>query len=274
MKSLLYKLLPLTFVFLLTLSCQEEEDPDLQEFEVSMNPVTEAISVIESGRTESDPVVLTDLYFELFDDECNHVDTESRMFSEGVIDPIILPNLSAGKYHYSLRITGEQSITFDSVSHFTISSDTILEAHLNNKQMRYRFEETSNFTDPDVHRVTYLLNYSSSYWWEHFVCNETGNWFNDEFDGFLSETVYSPDFNTSFGYQSPRELESVQVKFYNSNNSLIRSTIIPLVKSLELNHSYTFQINLSSIWSSDPNGSSIKVNLEEVSWEEEVIEVN
>lgn len=273
----LHTTLSLVLIAALLFSCNDESDenPDLQEFEVSINPIPEAINIVENGRLANGPTEFTDFFYYLYDSECNEIDSEGRMLFGGEsIESIVLPNLTAGTYYYRISLHGAANIKYDSVGSFELASDTALDVYLNNKQMRFKFDEVSDFSDVDVEYVTYAINYSTIYWYEHFQCEESGTWYSDTMGGAFSETVYAPDFDTFFEHQSPAEIESVQIKFYNSSSTLLKSTIIPLVKSLEMHHSYTFQIDLSSIWASEAGSNSIQLNLEEFSWTEETVEVN
>lgn len=275
----LHTTLSLVLIATLIFSCSDESDEnaDLQEFEVSINPIPEAINIVENGRLANGPTEFTDFFYYLYDSECNEIDSEGRMLFGGEsIESIVLPNLTAGTYYYRIALHGAANIKYDSVGSFELASDTVLEAYLNNKQMRFRFHEVSDFSETEVSHITYFIHYNTIYEYEHFSCEAMGNWNAITLDGFFSTSVYGsdPDLDSQFEYQSPLEMESVQVKFYNSDNTLLKSSIIPLVRSLEKHHSYTFQIDLSSIWASDPNGSSIYLNLEDFSWTEETVEVN
>ncbi|WP_462249387.1 hypothetical protein [Ekhidna sp.] len=276
--KLTIKTLSLLLFFALSSSCKDSEpviDSNPEAFQITLNPLTSVLN-LNSGRTTSsgDSIVFTDQFFTLLDENCSEVDSEGGMIYDGQLKPIVLPNIEAGKYYYSLSVAGSNNIRYDSSASFTINSDTVLDAYVNNKQMRFKFIETSGFSEPTVEYVSYILNYSTSYRYDNFICLDSGVWETDNLDGYIDNSAYLSDLNTDFEYSDPIDLESVQVKFYESNQTLVKSYIIPIVRELKKHHSYSFEIDLSAIWSSEQAGSSVNIILEEIDWSEETIDLN
>lgn len=271
MKKYLFLLI---FPFLLACDDDDDTDREVERFQVTVNPKLDALNIVESGRQDySDSIYLTDYSYTLLDENCNEIDSEGRMF-DGELPTVVIPNLEAGTYYYSLTIQGQENIRYDTAASFTLSSDTTIDAYVQNRQMRFRFDEISEFDAAEVYYVTYFLNYDNMYWYIFDTCPEpAGYWSHDEFDGYIDATAYS-EYDTDFRYSNPIDLTSVQVKFYNNDSQLIQSHIIDIDKALKVHHSYTFEINLDAIWSGNTSGNYIDINIVDVEWTEETVELN
>lgn len=270
------KVTPLFILVALVLtSCFNDKSPEpsVENFKVSINAIIDPLNIV-NGRIENDTTVTyTDLYFYLKDSACNDIDSQGTMLNDENPPPVVLPNLPAGKYYYYISLTGSENILYDSASSFIIESDTSLTAHLSNQQFRYRFKETSNFDANDVYYIRYQLNVSTLYRYDYHPCADSATWGIDMIDAYIDNIGYSSSYDTDYYYNYPADLESVQVKFYDQNSVLLKSHIVPLTKELKIHHSYTFEVDLTSIWEG-ADGSRIDLNIEEVSWVEETIEVN
>ncbi|WP_421765100.1 hypothetical protein [Ekhidna sp.] len=255
---------------LIFVSCTDADEATIDTYQVSVTAKIDAVDLIETARMNQD-ITFTDVYFSLMDSTCNEIESEGHMIYDGELPPVVLPNIPAGKYYYSLKVSGSEGISYENSSNFTIHSDTTLEALLENHQMRYRFVETSDFDSANAHYVNYLLNFTSYDRFDHFTCPDSAAWITENYDGYVDASGYPP-YTTEFQYYHPLNLESVQIKFYGENSTLMKSHIIPLEKELLVHHSYTFKVDLSSIWSGTET-NSIQINLEDVTWIEEDIEL-
>lgn len=252
------------------ISCTDSDEATLDSYQVSVTALIDAVDLVENARIDEE-IYFTDVYFSLMDSTCNEIESEGRMIYDSVLTPVVLPNIPAGKYYYSLQVNGNEGISYETSSNFTISSDTTLEALLENHQMRFRFSETSDFDSTNAYYVNYLLHFTSYDRYDHFNCPDSAAWITENYDGYVDAIGYPP-YTTEFRYYHPLNLESVQVKFYGENSTLLKSHIIPLEKDLEMHHSYTFNVDLSNIWSGAET-NSIQINLEEITWIEEEIEI-
>lgn len=258
-------------------ACTENEPDPLQEtFEVSIVPSLDAIEVRE-GRVANNEVYITDYFYYLYDVDCNEIDSEGRMTSDGQVPNLVLPNLEGGTYYVSLALAGNQNIRYDTAFAFTLESDTTLEASLANYQTRFRMSEVSDFIEPEVHQVRYFLNFDAYHRYVFTHCTDgPGEWITESYDGYLSQTGYdyNADFSTELYYHYPTDITSVQVKFLDQNEHVLKSYIIELEKQLLLHHSYTFEVNLDAIWTNATAGNAIILNVEDVAWTEETVELN
>ncbi len=261
--------------FVLLVSCNDAtEEPLIENFNVSISSKVDALDIIEGGRTTSEePITYTDAFYYLYDSTCSEVASEGTMLFGEALPPMVFPNLPAGKYFYSLEVRASEGLSFDTTASFVLESDTVLETVLTNKQFRFKFEDTSNFNDAEVDRINFSLNFSTIYIPSRNRCIDTLNWTPDEYDGAVEENSNYP-YVTGFNYSYPIDIVSFQAKFYDENDFLLKSHIIPLSQAIEVHHSYTFKVDLASIWSGETEGNRINFSIEEVNWIEEIIQVN
>ncbi|SNT39632.1 hypothetical protein SAMN05421640_3757 [Ekhidna lutea] len=266
----------LSILFLiLIVACEDTtEGPSIEYFSVSISPQMELIDISEVGRTTSGAEeIYTDVYYFVYDSLCEDVVAEGMMVYDSTIPPLVFPNLPAGKYFYNIDVRGEEGIAYDSAASFVLESDTVIETVLTNKQFRFKFEDTSNFSDTGVNYINFLLNFSTIYIPNLNKCTDSLIWTGENYEGYVDNSSYQP-YATGFYYSFPIDLTSVQLKFYDESGFLLKSHIIPLEKELEKQYSYTFEVDISSIWSGEEDGNRFNFTIEEVPWFEETIQVN
>ena len=269
MRLLSLSLLLATLLF----SCQDDSIEQDEYFTISIAPNIHAIDLVEEGRASTNGTTYTEVLYAIYDTSCENVVSEAFMINSETIPSLVFPDLAAAKYYYNIEVRGSENIDYDSAGSFVLESDTIIEAVLTNKQFRYKFEDVSDFNEAEVDYVRCQLNFSTIYVSNMNTCTDTFTWTEENYDGYVDEISYYP-YATDFRYSNPIDMVSFQVKYYDENSILLKSHIIPMSQKLEKHHSYTFKVDLSTIWTDESNGNRINVSIEDVTWTEEVIQVN
>ncbi|NME72798.1 hypothetical protein [Flammeovirga aprica] len=169
---------------------------------------------------------------------------------------------------------------------FSVAENTTLDVTLEQHQTRYKFVDTSNFSNAEVKYVSFTIENSGQKFYDWGAVDNIQNWDNPSDKELYSSVVqlqglYSvkrniENINTEFMYRNPVYMTGITVKFFSSFNDVIYSTTLDQEDTWLLDdNSYTFNVDLDGIFLSGESGDvSSAISYETTTWTENTIDVN